>query len=335
MTTIHDVARHAGVSSTTVSRYLNRRILLPPATTSRIDAAIHALNYRANVTAKRLSMGRTETIGVVLRDIREPILAEVVAAIEDEADRHNYSIYLSTTRGRQDREIAAIERLHDRHVDGLIMMTEGHDDGTLTRLIGDRRQIVLLGEDIPDLEVPRVFLANEQGAYDATCHILSAGHRAVGFIGGPEALISVAERFDGFARAMRDHDLAIIERLVRVGSYEPGFGRATVAEFLKEEVPPTALLVASDSLVLGAILGLRDHGLRVPEDMSVVGFDDVARTGLVHPDLDSVRTPVDVLGSRAFLALHSLMMGETPSPSVRVPLDLVRRGSVAAPAQDL
>ena len=123
MATIHDVARSAGVSPTTVSRYLNNRIELPSSTASRIDAAILRLDYRPNVLAKRLSTGRSDAIGLVTPEIREPFFAELASAVEDEADRHGYTIFMSSTRSDRAREIAAINRLHDRHVDGLIMMT--------------------------------------------------------------------------------------------------------------------------------------------------------------------------------------------------------------------
>jgi LacI family transcriptional regulator len=123
MATIHDVAQDAGVSPTTVSRYLNNRIELPSTTAARIDAAIRRLDYRPNLLAKRLSTGRTEAVGLVTPEIREPFFAELASAFEDEADRHGYTVFISSTRSDRDREIASLKRLHDGHVDGLLMMT--------------------------------------------------------------------------------------------------------------------------------------------------------------------------------------------------------------------
>src|SRR6218665_494899 len=138
MATIHDVAQDAGVSPTTVSRYLNNRIELPPTTSARIDAAIKKLDYRPNLLAKPLATLKTEAVGLITPEIREPFFAELASAFEDEADRHGYTIFMSSTRSDRSREIAAINRLHDGHVDGLIMMTNTPDDGTLPGLIATR-----------------------------------------------------------------------------------------------------------------------------------------------------------------------------------------------------
>lgn len=148
MATIHDVAQQAGVSPTTVSRYLNNRIALPATTSARIDAAIRKLDYRPNVLARRLSTGRTEAIGLAMPTIRDPFHAALAAAVEEEADRRGYTVFINATRGDRDREIAAINRLHDRHADGLIMLIDGPDDGTLTRLIGRQRDVLLVREEM-------------------------------------------------------------------------------------------------------------------------------------------------------------------------------------------
>lgn len=148
MATIHDVAQQAGVSPTTVSRYLNHRIELPATTSGRIDAAIRKLDYRPNVLARRLSTGRTETIGLVMPTIRDLFHAALAAAVEEEADRRGYTVFINATRGDREREIAAINRLHDRHADGLIMLIDGPDDGTLTRLMARQRDVVVVREDM-------------------------------------------------------------------------------------------------------------------------------------------------------------------------------------------
>ncbi len=157
--------QEAGVSPTTVSRYLNNRIELPPATGARIDAAIRKLDYRPNLLAKHLSTGKSEAVGLVLPEIREPFFAELASAFEDEADRHGYTVFISSTRSRREREVASLERLHDRQVDGLLMMTNTPDDGTLAALIGKRRNVVIIDEDIPGVNVPKLFVENVEGAY--------------------------------------------------------------------------------------------------------------------------------------------------------------------------
>src|SRR3569623_479447 len=187
---LQEVAQTAGVSKTTVSRYLNKSIALPAATIARIDAAIARHDYRPNGLARRLSTGRTEASGPVVPEIREPFFAELASAVEDEADRHGYTIFISSTRSDRDRELASLDRLRDHHVDGLIMLTNTADDGTLARAMARRRNLVLLDEDIPGVTVPKVFDENEAGGCRATRYLLDAGHRSIGYLGGPTSLIS-------------------------------------------------------------------------------------------------------------------------------------------------
>jgi LacI family transcriptional regulator len=331
MATIHDVALAAGVSPTTVSRYLNNRIELPAATAGRIDAAILKLEYRPNVLAKRLSTGRTEAIGLVTPEIREPFFAELASAVEDEADRHGYTLFMASTRSDRSREIAAVNRLHDRHVDGLLMMTNAPDDGTLASLIGKRRNVVLISEDIPGVTVPRVFVENEKGAHAATRYLIEAGHRTIGYIGGPERLFSVEERKAGYLRAMREAGLEVRDDLMRLGSFAPDFANRAILDFTGSRQPPTAIFASSDYLAIGSILGLRAAGLSIPDDISLIGFDDVPMTELLLPPLTTIRQPIEALGRQGFLALFALLNGEMPRMLTRLPVELAVRGSVAAP----
>lgn len=331
MATIHDVAQDAGVSPTTVSRYLNNRIELPPATSARIDAAIARFDYRPNLLAKRLSTGRSEAIGLVTPEIREPFFAELASAVEDEADRHGYTIFMSSTRSDRAREIASLERLHDRHVDGLIMMTNTPDDGTLAKLIGQRRNVVLIDEDIPGVNVPRVFVENEAGAYTATRHLIEAGHRSIAYIGGPVGLFSVEERRAGFLRAMAEAGLTPPAEHMRIGSFAPDFAKAAVEHFLATPKPPTAVFASSDYLAIGAIRGLKQAGIRVPEQMSLVGFDDMPLTELFDPPMTAIRQPIEALGRQGFHALFALLNGQQPEMLTRLPVRLIERDSVGAP----
>lgn len=331
MATIHDVAHEARVSSTTVSRYLNHRIELPAATAQRIDAAIAKLDYRPNIIAKRLSTGRAEAIGLVAPNLREPFFTGLAAAVEDEADRHGYSIFMSSTRSDRDREIASLNRLHDRHFDGLIMMTDRPDDGTLAKLIDKRHNVVLVDEDVPGVAVPRVFIENERGSYEATRHLIEAGHRDIAFIGGPRGLLSVEERLRGYLRAMREAGQAVREELVRTGSFAQEFARQTIGDLLIDARPPTAIFASNENLTMGALMGLRQNAVSIPDEMSFVAFDDTPMTGLVQPALTTVRQPVEDMGRHGFLALLALLTGAEPPMLTRLPVELVRRGSVTAP----
>ena len=331
MATIHDVALDANVSPTTVSRYINNRIELPPATAARIDAAIAKLDYRPNLLARRLSTGRTEAIGLVIPEIREPFFAELASAVEDEADRHGYTIFMSSTRSDRQREIASLNRLHDRHVDGLIMMTNTPDDGTLAALVGRRRNVVLIDEDMPGVQVPRVFVENELGAYMATRYLIAAGHERIAYVGGPTGLYSVEQRRAGFLRAMQEAGLEVRPEHLAGGSFAPEFSRQATLDFLTTHPAPTAIFGSSDYIVIGIIRGLKQAGVAVPSQMSVVGFDDMPLTELFNPPLTAIRQPVEALGRHGFQALFSLLNGDQPDMLTMLPVELIERESVAVP----
>ena len=333
MPTIHDVAQDAGVSPTTVSRYLNRRIELPPATAGRIDAAILKLGYRPNLLAKRLSTGKSQAVGLVTPEIREPFFAEIASAFEDEADRHGYTVFMSSTRSDRGREIASLDRLDDRHVDGLLLMTNRADDGTLARLIGGRRDVVILDEDIPGVSVPRIFVENEQGARQATRHLIEHGHRRIAYIGGPAELVTVAERRAGFLGAMREAGLLVDPELVAMGSFAADAARAAAHRFLALPRPPTAIFASSDYIAIGAFTALREAGRAVPGDVSLVGFDDMPLGSLLSPPLTAVRQPVETLGRLGFQTLFALLRDEPVAPLTRLPVELIRRHSVGAPKE--
>lgn len=331
MATIHDVALDANVSPTTVSRYINNRIELPASTAARIDAAIAKLDYRPNLLARRLSTGRTEAIGLVTPEIREPFFAELASAVEDEADRHGYTIFMSSTRSDRQREIASLNRLHDRHVDGLIMMTNTPDDGTLAALIGKRRNVVLIDEDIPGVQVPRVFVENEIGAYKATRYLIDAGHEKIGYISGPRGLYTVEQRRAGYLRAMNEAGLKVRPEHLAGGSFAPDFSRKATLEFLKTRTPPTAIFGSSDYIIIGVMQGLKQAGVSVPGQMSVVGFDDMPLTELFNPPLTAIRQPIEALGRQGFQALFSLLSGKQPPMHNMLPVQLIERESVASP----
>lgn len=333
MATIHDVAEHAGVSATTVSRYLNSRIDLPPATAARIDAAIALLDYRPNLLAKRLSTGRTEAISLVAPEIANPFFAELAAAIEDEAERHGYAVFMSSTRGDQDREVAALQRLRDRHVDGMIMMTNHVDDGTLAALIDGHAAVVLLDEDIPDARAPRVFVENERGTYLAARHLLAAGHTEIAYIGGMPGLASVEERYRGYSLAMREAGVTPQPGHIRRGSYGRSFGVAAARELFDLAQPPTAIVAASDYIAIGALQELRARNLSVPQDVSLVGFDDMPFADIIDPPLTTVRQPVTALGRLGFQTLLSLIQKQEPAPLARLGVQLIERASVGPPRQ--
>ena len=328
--TIRDVAKAAKVSAATVSRHLNKAIVLPRETARRIEKACARLAYRPNALAKRLSLGAAEVIGLLAPEIANPFFATLAAAAEAEARRHGYSLLIMSSGGDLDIERQHIDRLGSRAIDGLIVLTSSIDDGRLRERIDGRANVVVLDEDVPGAEVSRIFVDNEQGAYEATRHLIAEGHQAIAHVGGPSYLSSTRERHAGFLRALAEAALSPREGWVRFGGYGAEAGEVAALDLLASPLPPTALFAGSDSIAIGALRALRQLGLEAPTALSIVGFDDVPFADVLHPPLTTMRQPIAEMGRLGVQTLLGRMRGEIATAGeTRLPVQLVRRGSVA------
>jgi LacI family transcriptional regulator len=328
--TIRDVARAAGVSPATVSRYLNRNLKLPPVTADQIERACTALAYQPNRLAQRLSTGRSGLIGLVTPAISNPFFAALAAAAEDEARSLGYSLLIASTNGDPDIESHNIDRLDTRDVDGLIVLTNRADDGRICRRITGRRDVVLVDEDVPGAEVARIFVENERGAYEATRLLVEVGHLRIAHVGGPQNLFSTKERFSGFASALRDAGAPLDPSLVRFGEYHRDSGLAAIRSLMSgASAPPTAVFAGSDYIALGILRGLNEMGLESPRDLSIASFDDMPFAELLHPPLTTVRQPIEKMGRLGVSTLLAQLRHGYAPGMARLPTELVVRRSVA------
>ncbi|MCG7359653.1 LacI family transcriptional regulator [Roseomonas sp. ACRSG] len=328
---VKDVAALAEVSVTTVSRYLNAGLTLPPATAARIDAAVRKLDYQPNRLARSLSLGRSNTIGLVVPEIANPFFAHLAAAVESAAEAEGMGLLLCATLNRLDRELDYLERLRSHQVDGLIFLTNHGDDGTLARRIAALESIVLLDEDVEGTGVPKLFCDNIQGGRLAGEHLLAAGHRRLGFIGGPQGLMSSAERLEGLRAAVASVPGASVA-WTSSGPHMPEQGHAAAAEWLALPDRPTALFLGSGALLQGFLEAVQGAGLSVPADVSLVAFDDIGPLHLFNPPITAIRQPVAEFGRRSVALLCARLREEPPGAPVRLPVELVERCSVAPPA---
>lgn len=334
-TSLKDVADAAGVSVTTVSRMLNGSLQLPPETKLRIDKAIHELKYEPNPHARRLSRGRSDTIGLVVPDIANPFFATLVATIEEEADKRGLALSLHATLNRPGREIAYLRSLGRNHVDGLVFVTNHPDDGELAALINQTGKVVVVDEDVPNAMVPKLFCDNEQGGYLAGRHLAEHGHARVLYIGGPQEMISTRRRYKGLERAMIEHGTGIDGLIRYEGDYTVEFGRAAGRRFLDEGKPATAIFASSDEIAIGLIEVLRGQGVSIPGEVSIVGFDDVGPLHLFAPPLTAIRQPVRAIGERALSLLLETdwQQREDFTSEELLPIEIVVRNSVAPPSK--
>jgi LacI family transcriptional regulator len=325
---LRDVAAAAGVSTAAVSRYLNRLLPLPPETAARIDAAIRSLDYRPNPHARRLSLGRAETIGLVLPDIANPFFAQLAAAVEEAADAAGLALDLHATLNRPGRELDYLARMRRARLEGVIFVTNHGQHEALARAIHDTGRVVLIDEDVTGTHVPKVFCDNERGGWLAGAHLLAAGHRRIGFIGGPADVMSARERLAGLRRALAGFGPSAGIATILHGPYSVAHGMAATEALLRMQPRPTAVFAASDEILLGLLAVLRREGLRVPRDLSVVAFDDVGPLDLLDPPVTAVRQPVAQMGRRA---VELAIAADAPASVERLPVELIVRGSVAPP----
>ncbi|MDW8844361.1 LacI family DNA-binding transcriptional regulator [Erwinia sp. MMLR14_017] len=326
---LSDVATLAGLSKATVSRYLNHSIVLPQETITRIESAIAQLDYRGNSLARRLSKGGSETLGLVLPDITNPFFAELADAAEEAAFEHGYSLVLCITRNNPEKESQFIRWLDTCQVDGLLFTTNRPDNGLLRKEIQRHQRIVLLDEDIPGSTVPKVFADNVQGGMLATQQLIVAGHRQIAFIGGPDELMSVRERYHGFCTALAQAGLHCPPEWVMYGNYQREFGQRALHQLFSRDIRPTAVFAASDFLVLGLLDGLRELGLHAPQDLSLVGFDDASYADFTQPRISTIRQPARELGRTAVSLMLRLLNGEENiAAETRLPVTWIGRDSI-------
>jgi LacI family transcriptional regulator len=327
--TIRDVAQTAGLSVATVSRYLNKQLRLPPATATKVDAAVGKLSFRPNAIARRLSRGTSETLGFITSDIAHPFFAAIASAAEAEAMALGYTLAMFNTRNHVAQELNFLSRIDDQQVDGVLFLTNHPDDGRLRDKIAVTRSVVLLDEDVAGTDVPKVFADSEAGARLATRHLIENGHRTIGFIAGPRMLRSSRERHRGFVKEVESAGLNVDPRHVLFGQYEESFGYAAFGSLRQRGNLPTAIFAAADMLAIGLIRAARDAAMSVPRDLSVVGFADMLHVDLLNPPLTTVRQSTAQFGRRGVQLLVAQLRGETPPNTIeRVPVELIVRGSV-------
>jgi LacI family transcriptional regulator len=329
MPTIREVAREAGVSVATVSHALSGKRPVSARTRGRIARAVERLGYRPNTIAAAMTTGRTQTLGVVVPDIANPFFGELLAAIERTAAERGYSVVASSSELDSELESRAVRALHDRRVDGVLYLPwSPKPTAALAELADAGVAVVCLDEEvdgIPDRS-SIVVVENERGGELAAEHLRELGHERAAVIAGPLELPTSRERLAGFRRA-----LDVPRRLVRAASaYTIAAGREAAAALLRREPAPTALFCANDLIAAGALAAARERGLSVPDDLSVVGFDDSFFASVMTPALTTVRQPLARLGREAAeIAIDSIEGTRQDPVRLTLPVELVVRESTA------
>lgn len=317
------VAQRAGVSPSTVSRILNGTAAVSDAKRAAVDEAIAALGFVPNPVARGLAGGRTLSIGVITQAIDSPFYGAALRGIEIELGAAGYSPLFMSGHWQADEEARCIELLRSRRVDGLIVLTGRLADSAL-RMAARTVPVVVTGRTLKAPNLLSLDLDNREGARQATQHLLDLGHQRIAFIGGDPQHPDAIQRQEGYRTALTDAGLAVDPALMLGGNFSEHSGLLAVERLLDRRTPFSAIFTANDQMAFGAALGLHRRGLRVPQDVSLVGFDDLAGSTYMVPPLTTVHNPIQEMGQLAARAMLGMLAGERPAVVVPAPRLVVR-----------
>lgn len=335
MATIKEVASHAGVSTATVSRVLSNPERVERRTRTRVLASVEALDYAPNVSAKSLRTTRTGKIVVTVPDISNPFFSEVIRGAEEMAQAAGYAVLLGDTRNEDAREEQYASMLRSKGADGLIFLSSRLSPtvADLVRRLGGRAPVVNGCEFSPELGVSSAFIDNVTAAREAMDLLYGLGHTEVGLISGPLDSPLSHDRLKGAELSAASHGRAGELETV-ASSFDMASGEQVAARLLSRSPGLTALFCFSDDLAIGAVNAIRTLGLSCPNDVAVVGFDDIRYARYHSPSLTTIRQPMADLGRTTVRLLLGILSGEIREPThVRLPHELVVRASTAAPAK--
>ena len=324
-----DVAARAGVSVATVSRALSGdpKQVSAPALQRIIDAA-EELEYIPNNLARNMRSGTARILGLVISDIGNPFFTAVTRGAEDVAQRHGYSLVLSSTDENPEREAASLGVMAAERAAGIIVATT-NENGTVLRRVRDMGMaIVAIDRHIIDLPTDSVVVDNESAAHEAVSHLVRLGHRRIAIVGGPSDADTARERQRGYQRALREANIPIGPDLCCRGDFREAAALNMTRDLLDLPDPPTAIFAVNNLTTIGVLGAVRERGLKVPTDISIVGFDDIPTGELLDPPLTVVRQPTYRVGAQAAkLLIRRLRDPSAPVREVVLAASLIVRGS--------
>jgi len=329
--TIRDVAREAGVSIATVSRVFNDSSVVSERTVNAVRAVAAHLHYWPNGAARSLITNRTHALGVLLPEIYGEFFSEVIRGIDLAARVHGFQLLVSGSHADSEALAEAMRAMSGR-IDGVIVMAPDADAPAAIRGFSSRCPLVLLnpGQDVEDCDT--VSIANDEGAHEVVTHLARLGHSRIAIVRGPARNLDAERRLQGYRAALRDSGIPGAPGLELAGDFTESSGEAAAAALVRLDPRPTAVFVANDHMAIGVMSGLRDAGLRVPEDVAVAGFDDIAMARYATPALTTARVNTSLLGERAVALLLHARRSASPGPRQHevLPTTLVVRRSCGA-----
>jgi DNA-binding LacI/PurR family transcriptional regulator len=325
---IKEVARVAGVSTATVSRTINGSDKVTPETAERVKRAIEELKFYPNTNARALGSGRSGLFGLIISDITNPFFPELVKSFEDVAVEYGQEVLIANTNYDKHRMEQCVVRMLQRKVDGVAIMTSEMDEHLIDELSSRKIPMVFLDMGKVQKGISNIVVDYAAGIDAAVVHLRGLGHTAIGFISGPMELTSAKVRRKAFVESMKRHGLKLGKEMIEESNHRMDGGHDAMARLLGKKNRPTAVLASNDVTAIGAMGAIYEYGLKIPRDVSVVGFDDIAMSAFTQPALTTVRLPRDEIAKLAFRALHGIQnAGTAMGAEYRIVTKLVVRKS--------
>lgn len=328
---ILQVAKRANVSTATVSRVINRLPGVREKTSARVRQAIAEMNYVPNTNARNLRVGRTRLFGLIVSDINNPFFPELIDAFEALAAAEGIEVIFTHTNYDPKRFHSCVRRMIERNVDAIAVMTSEVEETALQQAKTAGVPLVLMNQRELAGKYPDVLVEYSAGFREALVHLLSLGHSNIGFIAGPQSLNSARGRKDAFRAALKSHGLHVRSEWIAIGSMRVDGGRMAMEKLLSCQPRPTAVITSNDLMAVGALQAAMAAHIKVPRDLSIIGFDDLPIASMVHPALSTIRLPRNEVAARAFASLQQTLLGVEIELQTPVQPHLVIRNSTAPP----
>ncbi|MER2492784.1 LacI family DNA-binding transcriptional regulator [Catenovulum sediminis] len=299
MPTIKEVSEHAGVSQATVSRVMNGTAKVVEETRVKVLNAMKELGYRPNAHAQSLASNRSNSIGLLISEFDGPFYGALMAGAEEIFRKHKKRILISAGHGDEKLEKEAVEFLLGCRCDALVLHAETLSDEYLIEQANQGTHVILINRNIAEMEGQCLYIDNEQGSFMATEYLIEKGHKNIAYIAGPQWKHDARERFWGYQKALGKHNISLQLGLVEEGNFRESGGYQAASKLLDSGHKFTAVVCGNDQTAYGAISAIEERGLKVPDDISIVGFDDLPYSSLIKPKLTTVHFPIRQIAAEA------------------------------------
>ncbi|NQT66562.1 MAG: LacI family DNA-binding transcriptional regulator [Actinobacteria bacterium] len=329
--TIKDIAKQAGVSVATVSHVINKTRFVSDVLQERVKKTIEDLDYQPNTMAGSLRTRKTKVVGLIVPDNSNPLFAALSMLVEQVSSSLNYNVLLCNSSYDLKIELSCIQLIRSKRVDGLIIIPTTTNKDHINQLIENKLPVVVLHHIITGCKADSVVVNNFKGTYEATIHLIDLDHRHIGYIDRPVSLPHSLERLNGYRKALEERGIRQDDNVIRCNGFNYNDGSEAIEKLLKLKPDITAILAFNDTIAMGAIRTINDHGLGVPDDISVVGFDDVELCSFITPRLTTVHFPKYKMAKSAVdFLLKRMENPEIKRPIKKVlPLNLIIRESTS------